>query len=187
MKMRHAVFGVLLLAGSLFGTAGAAALEQQGMGAARPATKDVSQSPRWHVYRFIRDGINYVQVNDLGNQVRMGVATANGLYLVLPMGSDAGSVSTPDAPVRSGQLSHAEVVYRDGVTQVAVAVNGKGQYVWSVTSVAGCDPDDCPVTRIQAAPAATLCDPNDCPVSRIQAAPAAALCDANDCPVSRAL
>ena len=64
-----------------------------GLGQAWPNASDVSSSPRWHVYVFIKDGVRYIQVNDLNGKVRGAIATANGQFLVLPIGTDAEGVA----------------------------------------------------------------------------------------------
>jgi hypothetical protein len=147
----------------------------QGMGTAQPLASNLSVSPHWRVYRFAKQGVEYLQVNDGAGQVHVGIGTANGIYLVLPMGSDAGHVSTPDAPLTAA-LSHAETVYRDAHTVLSVGIDAAGQWVWSAapasassnavhSQTGSCDPDSCPINRIQVDSAST-CDPNSCPINR---------------------
>jgi hypothetical protein len=112
----HRAFLASLLAASLFTPAMAA--PGASLGQAWPNTQDVSASPHWHVYLFTAGGIRYVQINDLNGNIRGAVATANGQFLVLPMGRDAQHFATPQHPLASGDTvvplaSYAETVYRD--------------------------------------------------------------------------
>ena len=199
MKLRYLAWGLLaagvsLSCSSVVWAAGPA----QGMGSAAPGTVDRSISPRWHVYTFIKDGIEYVQVNDMAGRVRAGVAAASGVHLVLPMGSDAEHVSTPESPLAVGAIRGAELVYRDPLVSLSVGVSDAGQYVWTVSDAIG------PGAGQRYAPAdddASNCkqDPNSCPINRanrivvpaITATPAdtdLSNCkqDPNSCPINRA-
>src|SRR5690242_15841580 len=90
-----------------------------GLGQSWPNAQDVSASVHWHVYAFNNNGIRYIQVNDLNGNVRVAFATANGQFLVLPMGRNANSISTPQQrAVTSNTVvalsDYTETVYRDG-------------------------------------------------------------------------
>jgi hypothetical protein len=184
--MRQMLFGVgVFLVSSSMVWAGDSTDIGQGMGTVQPNAHDLSLSPNWHVYTFKKQGIHYLQVNDNAGQVHLGLGVANGVYLVLPMGSDAGNVSTPDAPLTT-TLSNVEVVYRDSETVLSVGTNSLGQLVWSAvpaststTAVTAeeCDANSCPINRIQSALPTTqtssatqstslACDPNSCPINR---------------------
>jgi len=197
MKLRYLAWGLLvagvsLSCSSVVWAAGPAG-SVQGMGSATPGTVDRSISPRWHVYTFVKDGIEYVQVNDTAGRVRAGVAATAGVHLVLPMGLDAERVSTPEAPLAVGAIGGAETVYKDGLVSVSVGFSNAGQYVWTVADTApaygryapqdgdlsNCkqDPNSCPINRRVTAPAmnfspadgdASNCkqDPNSCPINR---------------------
>ncbi|WP_266167841.1 hypothetical protein [Dyella subtropica] len=93
-----------------------------GLGQSWPNAPDVSANPHWHVYVFERDGIRYVQVNDLGGKVRAAFATANGELLVLPMGEDAQVVIRPQGDRgRSNQtrsVARTETIYQDGMLRI---------------------------------------------------------------------
>src|SRR5690348_11014411 len=100
-----------------------AAPTSTGLGQAWPNARDVSASAHWHVYTFSSNGVRYVQVNDLDGNVRLAFATANGQFLVLPMGRDARRVSTPQqtAPASGTAVplaAYAETVYRDSHVQL---------------------------------------------------------------------
>ncbi len=192
MKLRYLAWGVLLSCGSV--VCAAAPASGQGMGSVAPATVDRSLSPRWYVYTFVKDGIEYVQVNDAAGRVRAGVAVAAGVHLVLPMGTDADRVSTPESPLAVGAIRGSEVVYRDALVTLSVGVSDNGTQVWTLAETAGAagryapgdsdlstckeDPNSCPINRIGtlAAPTASLApadeisnckeDPNSCPINR---------------------
>jgi hypothetical protein len=94
-----------------------------GLGQSWPNATDVSVSPHYHVYVFVRDGIRYIQVNDLNGTVRGAVAMADRVVLVLPVGVDAPYVTTQHAqvPVTSG-----ETVYRDSSTRITATPSNTG-------------------------------------------------------------
>ena len=92
-----------------------------GLGQSWPNATDVSVSPHYHVYVFIRDGIRYIQVNDLNGTVRGAVAVADHEVLVLPVGVDAQYVTTSQANTQAASASNAgaaETVYNDSSTQI---------------------------------------------------------------------
>ena len=188
MKLRYLAWGVLLSCGSV--VCAAAPAPGQGMGSMAPGTVNRSLSPRWHVYTFVKDGIEYVQVNDAAGRVRAGVAAAAGVHLVLPMGVDAERVSTPESPLAVGAVRGSEVVYKDALVTLSVGVAGDGQPVWILADTVGAgryapadetsnckeDPNSCPINRIDASSVPTYraadeesnCkeDPNSCPINR---------------------
>src|SRR5579875_2837948 len=88
-----------LVAMGLSVSAWAAQPPSMGLGQAWPNAQDVSASTHWHVYVFANNGVRYVQVNDLNGNVRAAFASANGQFLVLPMGRDALRVATPQQPL----------------------------------------------------------------------------------------
>jgi len=121
-----------------------------GLGQSWPNATDVSSSPRWHVYVFIKDGVRYIQVNDLNGKVRGAFATANGQFLVLPIGTDAESLSAgPNAAAIStaatGQTG--ETVYRDNDVRVTVRPLNNGHAAFAADSPCN-DPVECS-THIQ--------------------------------------
>jgi hypothetical protein len=133
--VKQIVFAGLLSLG-LAGAAKAAA-PSTGLGQAWPNAPDVSASPHWHAYVFEKDGVRYIQVNDLAGHVRGAFATAQGQYLVLPIGSDAATATATEFPVVDGD---AEKVYDDGSTQVTAAAQVDGTTLLQVNAVlAGCD------------------------------------------------
>ena len=190
MKLRYLAWGLLAAGVSLSCSSVVwAAGPVQGMGSAMPGTLDRSVSPRWHVYTFVKDGIEYVQVNDTVGRVRAGIAATTGVHLVLPMGVDAERVSTPESPLASGAIRGTETVYQDALVTLSVGLSDAGQYVWTVADTAAgryaandlsnCkqDPNSCPINRRVTTPTLNLApaeedlsnckqDPNSCPINR---------------------
>ena len=122
-----------------------------GLGQSWPNASDVSSSPRWHVYVFIKDGVRYIQVNDLNGKVRGAIATANGQFLVLPIGTDAEGISAgPNASALStaatGQAG--ETVYRDNDVRVTVRSLTNGRSAIAADTTTCNDPVECS-THIQ--------------------------------------
>ena len=100
-----------------------------GLGQSWPNITDVSVSPHYHVYVFVRDGIRYIQVNDANGTVRGAVATAGGQTLVLPIGTDASSVQVSQGSSQNAATSTsttAETVYSDSATQITAAPQSNG-------------------------------------------------------------
>jgi hypothetical protein len=112
-----------------------------GLGQSWPNAADVSASSHFHVYVFVRDGIRYIQVNDLSGTVRGAVAVADHEVLVLPVGTDEQNVTTSARASNS-----AETVYNDGTTQVTAEPASSGMVKLGVVTPAACpypSPTDC--------------------------------------------
>jgi hypothetical protein len=117
-----------------------------GLGESWPNATDVSVSPHYHVYVFVRDGIRYIQVNDLNGTVRGAVAMADRVVLVLPVGVDAPYVTTQHVQL---PVTRGETVYRDSATRITAAPTNTGAVQLNVVT-----PTD----------AATICtNPFNCP------------------------
>jgi hypothetical protein len=164
--IRHSARRASLLLGLIAGIVALPAMAQAQAGASQPQPTlgqswprmaDVSAAPGWHVYVFVQDKVKYIQINDLVGNVRAAVATANGYYLVLPLGADARRVSTPTQPLAAALSSTAPAinVYQDNEVQLAARYQSDGSIVW--TAMAKTTPK--PMTT-HAAPPAT---PLDCP------------------------
>lgn len=112
------------------------ALAQQstGLGQSFPSNAhNVSLSPGWRVYTFARDGVKYIQANDPAGTVHMAVATANGEIMTLPIGVDAGNVSTPQQHkfTEAADITGPAVkIYDDGKVQISAATSSKGSTSW---------------------------------------------------------
>jgi hypothetical protein len=133
-----------LLAGvAVAGPATAGNQGATGLGQAWPNAQDVSSSPRWHVYVFERDGIRYVQLNDLNGNVRAAFATQGGSFLVLPIGTDASRVATPQDPQPAPENKKGEIVYHDGDVQLQVTPQPTGIMTLQAVDATCNDPVEC--------------------------------------------
>lgn len=152
----HRAFWASLVAIAISTSAMAAQSPNSGLGQAWPNARDVSASTHWHVYVFASNGVRYIQINDLGGGVRGALATANGQFLVLPMGRDAQHIATPQHSLERSETavpldSYAETIYRDGSIRVTAVPLSDGSMAFtaafSTTSatLAPCDPLDCAV------------------------------------------
>jgi len=121
---KRAVLAIAVAVG--FSSAAWSATPATGLGQAWPNATDVSLSPHYHVYRFIRDGIQYIQVNDLGGTVHAAIAAANGTVLVLPIGVDAAKAKTATAGTPATASSTAETVYQDANVSVSATPQTDG-------------------------------------------------------------
>ncbi|WP_369934849.1 hypothetical protein [Xanthomonas tesorieronis] len=75
----------------------------QGLGERVPAgAKNVSLSPHFKVYTFTQDGVKYVQINSLQDEVLTALIVTPGVQQQLPIGSAAGTpvvfVDSPKQP-----------------------------------------------------------------------------------------
>jgi hypothetical protein len=104
-----------------------------GLGQAWPNVADVSANPNWHVYVFVLNGIEYVQVNDLNGTVHAAIGTASGTTFVLPIGVDAQNVTTS---AQSTTSSSTVTVYSDSTTTVTATPQSNGTTVFSATPTA---------------------------------------------------
>jgi hypothetical protein len=63
-----------------------------GLGENIPAgAKNVSLSPHFKVYTFMQDGVKYVQINSLQDEVLTALIVTPGIQRQLPIGSAAGT------------------------------------------------------------------------------------------------
>ncbi|RUL78244.1 hypothetical protein [Dyella choica] len=145
-KLTRAALGVCLGL-SLSGLTVAAEPPATGLGEAWPNAVDVSTSPHWHVYVFVLNGIQYIQVNDLNGHVIGAVGTAGGQFITLPVGKSSQYVSTPQqraTRISSVGAATPTTVYRDSSTVITVTPQGNG------------------MTNLNASPAGTCTDPYSC-------------------------
>lgn len=136
-----------LIAIGMSASAMAANSPTSGLGKAWPNAQDVSTSPHWHVYVFTRDGVRYIQVNDLNGGVHGAVATAGGAVLVLPMGSDQTNVVDATGTTNNAAAaptSPSETIYKDNAISISAAPLNTGATQLKVASLPGCDdPVEC--------------------------------------------
>jgi hypothetical protein len=117
----RALLSLALLFGC--GTAAATTLSGTGLGQSWPNAADLSASPNFHAYRFEKQGVRYVQINDANGNVRGAVAYIDGQVLDLPIGVDASHwvvATDPAAPVTG------ETVYQDQSMTVHAAPQSDG-------------------------------------------------------------
>ncbi|MBB4126255.1 hypothetical protein GGR77_001545 [Xanthomonas translucens] len=79
-----------------------------GLGEAAPAATNLSVSPEWGVYEFSRDGITYVQINDVQGRVRAAVGLVGDTAWVMPMGIDVDKVSISSSSVLGSIIYSSE-------------------------------------------------------------------------------
>lgn len=99
------------------------AVPATGLGQSWPNAPDVSRSAHYHVYRFERDGMAYIQVNDLQGKVLGAVAATQGVTFALPIGAQAQSVKVRADPASADLM---QVVYQDDGLTVMAASQGDG-------------------------------------------------------------
>lgn len=135
--------GVLAMSLTSMGAMAATGLPSTGLGQSWPNATDVSASPHWHVYLFQRDGVRYVQINDLNGTVRAAIGTAGGSFLTLPLGSDAAQVATPSEPLAVTGNTVGDIVYQDSAVKVLVAPQADGTTRTYVAAGNCTDPVEC--------------------------------------------
>jgi hypothetical protein len=118
-----------------------------GLGQSWPNATDVSTNVHYHVYRFERDGVAYIQVNDLQGQVRAAFATTQNGALTLPVGMDAQHVKIVTGPA-AASLDATQVVYQDSALTVTVLPQGDGSL--NIMAMMGdcSDPALCALNRV---------------------------------------
>ena len=139
-KSAVALFSSALLVMGLATSAMATDAPSSGLGQAWPNATDVSANPHWHVYVFQKDGIRYVQVNDLNGGVHGAIATAGGQVLVLPIGRDSQNVTTATSTTTS---SSSETVYSDSQVTITATPLSTGATQLSVAATCTGDPVEC--------------------------------------------
>lgn len=95
-----------------------------GLGQSHPNAADMAPDPKWQVYEFERDGIQYTQINDQNGVVRAATGQIGDTFWVMPIGADADRVAVPGDAVpfgRSQVLTRSDdvevVLYQDGDRQ----------------------------------------------------------------------
>lgn len=127
---RNAILVAVMASGMSTVVAAQDAMPANGLGQSWPNAPDVSSSAHYHVYRFERDGMTYIQVNDLQGKVLGAVAATQDVTFALPIGADAqnGKLGAERAPT-----DLTEVVYQDdGLTVMAAPQGGSA----SITALA---------------------------------------------------
>ncbi|WP_266182227.1 hypothetical protein [Dyella humicola] len=145
---RFAAVGLLVMASGISSAMATGGLSSTGLGQSWPNATDVSASPRWHVYVFQREGIRYIQVNDLNGKVRTAFAAASGNFLGLPVGVDSAGLATPQEPLPPPASKRGEIVYQDAAVKVFVAPQADGTLRVFAASGDCTDPIEC-TSRVQ--------------------------------------
>ena len=104
----------------------------RGLGQSFPEAADLAADPAWQVYEFERDGVRYVQVNDLSGNVRAAAGRIGGTFWVMPIGADADRVAVPGDAVPAGS---PRVLYRGADVEVVLYQDGARQR-WLVRPLA---------------------------------------------------
>ncbi|WP_082064768.1 hypothetical protein [Xanthomonas sp. MUS 060] len=101
-----------------------------GLGEAKPLAQNLSTDSAWKIYRFERDGISYLQINDIEGRVRSAVGRIGDTAWVMPIGTDVDRVSIPLMGISS---MPGKVVYRSDDFIVMVVRGGdKGKLSWII-------------------------------------------------------
>lgn len=141
MKMKKTgALAHIVLAGVLLASAGAAQAccpdgghgtpaVGAGLGESLPKARNLALDPAWRIYEFQRDGVTYLQINDVAGTVRAAVGRINDTLWVLPMGADVARVTlAPKAASTQGSM-----VYQTSGFVVRV-VPGSGSNAWEVSA-----------------------------------------------------
>lgn len=99
-----------------------------GLGQSFPSAVDLAPDPEWQVYEFESGGVRYIQINDSAGRVRAAVGRVNGVFWVMPMGSDADRVFTDSTLVVRGKR---KVLHRTNEVEVVLRRTVTGDY-WEV-------------------------------------------------------
>jgi len=147
LKLSRRAVAVGVVAMGISGLAIAAQPPSTGLGEAWPNAIDVSQSPHYHVYVFVRDGIRYIQVNEGNGTVDAAIATAGDIVLTLPVGREAQHVHvlhlvSPMVPMAATSVGTTETVYHDASMTILATPQSNGTN--QITVAATCtDPGRC--------------------------------------------
>lgn len=146
-NLSRRAIAVGIAAMGISGFVSAAQSPSTGLGEAWPNTTDVSLSPHYHVYVFVRDGVRYVQVNEEAGTVDAAVATADGTVLALPVGRYAEHVqvvhrTASSASAATTSTGATETIYRDATTTITATPQSNGTTQFAVAVLCS-DPTRC--------------------------------------------
>lgn len=96
-----------------------------------PLAVNLSQDPAWLLYGFQRDGVMYLQVNDLTGNVQLIIGNAGGTYFVLPAGSNPAKVSLPEQRIGVPAGAVRSQIYQASDFSL-VRYRSGDEVVWSV-------------------------------------------------------
>ncbi|CBA14786.1 hypothetical protein [Xanthomonas albilineans] len=114
-----------------------------GMGESVPSgVKNISLSPKFKVYKFEKDGLRYVQVNSLKDEILSITIVTPGVQTILPLGraaEGAMAVVNDDKQRPIGMVTaaatcpcSAQTVYEDANTKIVVIFGEGGEYIQTV-------------------------------------------------------
>ncbi|WP_313419488.1 hypothetical protein [Stenotrophomonas sp.] len=106
-------------------------LAAAGLGQSAPLAVNLSQDPAWLLYGFQRDGVMYLQVNDLTGNVQLIIGNAGGTYFVLPAGSNPAKVSLPEQRIGVPAGAVRSQIYQSSDFSL-VRYRSGDEVVWSV-------------------------------------------------------
>ncbi|GAB2561658.1 hypothetical protein ISP15_09865 [Dyella jejuensis] len=129
----------LIAAGTISSAFAQTSALSSGLGQSWPNAADVSASPQWHVYVFTLHGIKYVQINDLNGTVHAAIGTAAGTVIVLPVGVDAGNVTTSQVLTNTA----ATIVYSDGTVSISAMPQSDGSTAFNAATNSQCNISSC--------------------------------------------
>ncbi|NHF68145.1 hypothetical protein [Xanthomonas hortorum] len=100
------------------GTGGIGAHAMTGLGDSNPKAANLAVDPSLAIYELHRDGVTYLQINDVTGVVRAVVARVDNALWTLPMGKDVERVVLPptnkiSASTRSNDPATLDVIQRD--------------------------------------------------------------------------
>ncbi|WP_307753626.1 hypothetical protein [Xanthomonas albilineans] len=101
-----------------------------GLGESLPNAQNLSLDPQWRIYEIQRDGVDYLQINDLTGKVRAAVGNVSGVLWVLPMGADVSRVSLP---TKGSETKGALPVYQTSAFIVRLIPGSHGNK-WEITA-----------------------------------------------------
>jgi len=107
-----------------------------GLGQSAPLAANVSQLSAWNVFKFQRDGITYLQVNDRSGKVRVTIGNVDETFWALPVGTSSDRVSVPGKVLSIPAGSRRAEVYNNGF-MVLAAYESAGGILWSIEAPDG--------------------------------------------------
>ncbi|KAB7770398.1 hypothetical protein CEK69_10955 [Xanthomonas sp. LMG 12462] len=140
-RMKTSMLTHIALAGALLACTGAAQAccpdgghgapaASAGLGESLPKARNLALDPAWRIYEFSRDGVTYLQINDVAGTVRAAVGRVNDTLWVLPMGADVARVTLP----AKGTGTSGSVVYQTSGFVVRLVPGGNGGDSWQISA-----------------------------------------------------
>lgn len=99
-----------------------------GLGASNPQAQNLSAASTVRVYLFERDGLRYLQVNDLNGQARTAIGWIGDTHWVMPIGTDVDRTTI----LPTGTSTEGTVVYDGNEMTVRLKATSQGD-TWLIT------------------------------------------------------